>query len=69
LLAGLRQKLVEAKSLVLKGIARVKERGAEYMDLYGRRLVDSAITVLVGHLFLKQATASDRKRHVAKRFH
>ena len=64
----LKQKLVEAKALVLEGIAFVKERGAEYMDLHGRRLVDSAIAVLVGHLFLRQAIANERKRLVAQRF-
>ncbi len=67
-LAGLKAKLIEGRQLVQKGIAFVKERGSEYMDLYGRRLVDSAIAVLVGHLFLGQATASDRKRSVTKRF-
>jgi len=68
LLAALKARLVEGKQLVLKGIAFIKERGTEYMDLHGRRLVDSAIAVLIGHLFLRQATASERKRQVAKRF-
>lgn len=68
LLAGLKSKLVEGKELVLKGIAMVKERGSEYMDLYGRKIVDSAITVLVGHLFLQQAVKNERKRYVAQRF-
>ncbi len=68
LLAGLKAKLVEARAEVLRGIAYVKERGGEYMDLSGRRLVDAAIVVLVGHLFLRQAEASDRKRAVARRY-
>ena len=68
LLAGLKAKLVEGRQLVLKGIAFIKERGTEYMDLHGRRLVDSAIAVLIGHLFLRQAVANERKRQVAKRF-
>ena len=51
----LRQKLVEGRELVQKGVAFVKERGVDYMDLYGRRLVDSAIAVLTGHLLLRQA--------------
>ena len=53
-------KLGEGKQLVLDGIAFVKKRGVEYMDLYGRKLVDSAITVLVGHLLLQQAAALAR---------
>jgi alkylation response protein AidB-like acyl-CoA dehydrogenase len=67
-LAALKQQLVEGRGLVLKGVAFVKEKGAEYMDLMGRRLVDSAIAVLVGHLLLSQATRSDRKKAVARRF-
>jgi alkylation response protein AidB-like acyl-CoA dehydrogenase len=68
LLSELKAKLVAGKQLVLQGIAFIKERGTEYMDLHGRRLVDSAIAVLIGHLFLRQAVANERKRRVAKRF-
>jgi 3-(methylthio)propanoyl-CoA dehydrogenase len=64
----LKQKLGEGKDLVLKGVAFVKQRGNEYMDLYGRKLVDAAAAVLIGHLFLRQAEANDRKRLVARRF-
>jgi hypothetical protein len=38
------------------------------MDLYGRKLVDSAIAIIVGHLLLGQAARNDRKKAVAKRF-
>ena len=38
------------------------------MDLYGRKLVDSAAVVIIGHLLLSQAAANDRKRRVARRF-
>lgn len=68
LLSSLKAKLAEAKELVLKGVAFVKEKGNTYMDLHGRALVDAAIMVLVGHLFIKQASANERKRAVAKRF-
>jgi alkylation response protein AidB-like acyl-CoA dehydrogenase len=64
----LKQKLDEAKRLVLEGIASVKQKGADYMDLCGRRLVDSAAAVLIGHLFLAQAAGNERKRAVARRF-
>ncbi len=67
-LIALKAKLGEAKALMQKGIAVAKEKGAEYMDLYGRKLVDSAIAVLVGHLFLGQAAKNARKKAVAKRF-
>jgi len=42
--------------------------GTEYMDLYGRRLVDMAIALLVGALFCDQATASETKLAVARRW-
>ncbi|MHC4065542.1 MAG: acyl-CoA dehydrogenase family protein [Planctomycetota bacterium] len=65
---GLKQKLHQANELVAKGVAAVKEQGTTYMDLYGRKLVDSATAVLIGHLLLGQAAASERKRRVARRF-
>jgi alkylation response protein AidB-like acyl-CoA dehydrogenase len=68
MLAELRAKLDEGKALVLKGIAFVKAKGGEYMDLWGRKLVDAAAAVLIGHLFLHQANANDRKKAVARRF-
>lgn len=67
-LAGLKQKLIEARAQIAGAVVFAKEKGSEYMDLYGRRLVDSAIAVLVGHLFLAQATKSDRKKLVARRY-
>ncbi len=67
-LTALQQKLLEARQLLQKGIVLAKEKGAEYMDLYGRKLVDSAIALLVGHLFIQQAVKNDRKKAVARRF-
>jgi len=67
-LKRLKAKLVEARELVLKAVAFAKEKGPGYTDLYGRRLVDSAIAVLVGHLFLAQAKDNSRKQAVARRF-
>lgn len=67
-LSALKRKLVDGKSLVLKGIEFIKSRGVEYMDLHGRRLVDSAIAVLVGHLLLQYADCGEHRRAVAKRF-
>ncbi|HOW70679.1 MAG TPA: acyl-CoA dehydrogenase family protein [Phycisphaerae bacterium] len=67
-LLALKVRLLEAKQLVLEAIKLIKTQGNEYMDLYGRKLVDCAITVLVGHLLLRQAAANDRKKVVARRF-
>lgn len=67
-LTALKGQLKEAREQIAGAIRFVKEKGAEYMDLHGRRLVDSAIAVIVGHLFLGQATRSERKKAVAQRF-
>lgn len=64
----LKKKLVEGKQRLVEGIAFVKGRGVNYMDLYGRELVDSGIAILVGHLLLRQGAHSKRKRLVARRF-
>ena len=48
LLCELRQTLSQGKDLVLDGIRVIKEKGGQYMDLAGRRLVDSAIAVSFG---------------------
>ncbi len=68
LLASLKARLVEGRQTLMKAVAFAKEKGQEYTSLHGRRLVDSAISVLVGHLFLAQAAKSDRKKAVARRF-
>jgi hypothetical protein len=39
-----------------EAIACVKEQGNEYMDLYGRALVDIAIDLINGYLFCQQAS-------------
>lgn len=68
LLSQLKQRLVEGRQLVLEAIQFVKNKPTAYLDLAGRRIVDAAITVIVGHLFLGQGAADDRKKRVARRF-
>jgi 3-(methylthio)propanoyl-CoA dehydrogenase len=68
LLDGLKQKLIEARGLLNEAVQFVKAKGSSYLDLSGRRLVDSAITIVVGHLFLAQGAGSERKKRVARRF-
>ncbi len=50
LIAG-REKMVEAVSFIKS------QPGTDYMDLHGRKLVDIAIDLIVGHLFLQQSVA------------
>ncbi len=46
----------------------VKQQGTEYMDLYGRKIVDVACDIYLGYLLLRQAKHSERKQAVARRF-
>jgi alkylation response protein AidB-like acyl-CoA dehydrogenase len=68
LLASLQKRLMEGKARVLSGVAKVKEVGGQYMDLCGRKLVDAAAIVIIGHLLLRQGAANERKKQVARRF-
>jgi hypothetical protein len=54
---NLLEKLAEGTKLLKKSIAFVKENGSEYMDLYGRALVDIAIDLINGYLFCGQASS------------
>ena len=49
------EKLAEGTEQLKKSVAFVKENGNEYMDLYGRALVDIAIDLINGYLFCGQA--------------
>ena len=49
--------LKQDTELVLKAAAFAKEKGVDYMDLYGRGLVDAAICLICGYLFCSQASS------------
>jgi alkylation response protein AidB-like acyl-CoA dehydrogenase len=68
LLCELKTMLEDGKRRILDAVQFVKQKSASYLDLSGRRLVDSAITVIVGHLFLAQGEVDDRKKRIARRF-
>lgn len=67
-LAELKQTLIDARQTLMEAIQFVKTKPTSYLDLSGRRLVDAALVVIVGHLFLGQAARSDEKKCVARRF-
>jgi len=48
--------LAEGTEQLKESVAFIKEQGNEYMDLYGRALVDIAIDLINGYLFLGQAS-------------
>jgi hypothetical protein len=68
LLEELKGRLVEARGQINEAVAFVKKQGMAYLDLSGRPLVDAAISIIIGHLFLGQAATNDRKKRVARRF-
>jgi hypothetical protein len=49
--------LAQGTQQMIKAAAFVKENGNEYMDLYGRPLVDTAIDLIQGYLFCDQASS------------
>jgi hypothetical protein len=54
--ADLAEVLKNGTELMVKCAAFVKEKGVEYMDLWGRPLVDIAMDMIIGYLFLDQAS-------------
>ena len=55
--ADLLEILAEGRELLSEAAAYVKQQGTEYMDLYGRPLVDIAIDLINGYLFCSQASS------------
>jgi len=49
--------LDEGRKRLAECIAFVKEQGVDYMDLYGRQLVDMAVALIIGYLFCDQASS------------
>ena len=68
LLRDLKSQLIAGKLELLQAIDFVKTQSTAYLDLVGRRLVDAAIMIMVGHLLLGQAVRDERKQRVARRF-
>ena len=50
ILDSVRKKLIEA-------VPFVKDSGIDYMDLYGKDIVDVAVFVIIGYLFCSQASS------------
>jgi hypothetical protein len=50
--------LAEGTETLLKCAAFAKGQGVDYMDLYGRQLVDMAIALINGYLFCDQASST-----------
>ncbi len=62
-------KIAAGGELLREAITFVKaQSGSDYMDFVGRKLVDMAIYLIVGSLFLDQARTSEVKKAVAARW-
>jgi hypothetical protein len=55
-LQDLLKRLAEGTEQLKKSITFVKDKGTEYMDLYGRALVDIAVDLINGYLLCSQAS-------------
>jgi alkylation response protein AidB-like acyl-CoA dehydrogenase len=64
----LRDALGTMRGLLQQAVEFVKKGGADYLELSARAMVDVAIDILVGYLFLEHAAQSEHKRIVAQRF-
>lgn len=65
----LKNKLVMARQYLSESVEDLKSKNQfDVIDLYSRKLVDMAIDIHVGYVFLQQAQHDDRKKLVAKRF-
>ena len=54
----LTQLLAEGTETLLKTAAFAKQQGVDYMDLYGRQIVDIAIAIIIGYYFCDQASST-----------
>jgi len=67
--APLVEQVKQGLSQLDEAVAFVKaQAGSEYMDLYGRKLVDMSCALVIGALFCDHAVASERKLAVARRW-
>ena len=64
----LKAELGVGKAKVLEAVAYVKTQSITYGDLHARRLVEMAMSVIIGHYLLKQAAKLPRKKTVVKYF-
>lgn len=68
MLEELKLKLVELRQRIVETVTFVKSQSTSYLDLSGRRLVDSALIVICGHLLIAQGVEDERKKRVARRY-
>jgi hypothetical protein len=60
--------LARARRMLEKSSSFLKSNGRAYTELYARYLVDMAIDIYIGYLFLRQATIEQKREKFVKRF-
>ena len=60
--------LARARRILEKSSAFLKSNGHAYTELYARYLVDMAIDIFIGYLFLRQVTVDKKRERLCKRF-
>ncbi len=66
---ALSRKLGRARNMLTQAVKHLGEKkDGRYTDLCARHLVDMAISILIGHLLLRQSRACTRKKIIARRF-
>lgn len=68
LLEELKNELISQRKLIMESVEAAKNFGGQYIELVARQLVESAIAVIVGHLFLAHGEKNVRKERVANYF-
>ncbi len=64
----LKNKLIDARKLLAESVEFLKSKNhVDVINLYARKLVDMAIDIHVGYIFLQQAQTNDRKKIIANR--
>lgn len=68
LLDSLKSKLITLRAKLKDVIVIAREKGATYVELSARKIVDVGIVILIGHYLLRQAVKNDRKKKIADYF-
>jgi alkylation response protein AidB-like acyl-CoA dehydrogenase len=67
-LDALKARLITAHAKLNDAIAFARDKGAAYVELRARKIVDVGVAILIGHYLLGQAAKNARKKKVADYF-
>ena len=67
-LDALKARLITAHAKLNDAVAFARDKGAAYVELRARKIVDVGVAILIGHYLLGQAAKNARKKKVADYF-